>query len=84
MKGMSCSEFIKVHLTHSDPRVSKLLWNEDQKCGVVFHLLPYLAVGKIGFTAIGETSTHAKALFQSVVCIIDDIAEARTAKEHQY
>ena len=74
LKGLTSSEFLQEYQTSSDPEIVKLRWNDNQKVGVVFHLLPFLEIGKIGFTAIGETSEQANCLFQGVAKMMSKIA----------
>jgi hypothetical protein len=77
LNGLKSKDFLRGFSSTSDPNIRKLRWSEDTKTGVIFHLLPFLEYGKIGFTAIGETPEEADLLFKSVSDMMRDIAEKR-------
>eukprot|EP00557_Chaetoceros_sp_GSL56_P007816 CAMPEP_0176505614 /NCGR_PEP_ID=MMETSP0200_2-20121128/16594_1 /TAXON_ID=947934 /ORGANISM="Chaetoceros sp., Strain GSL56" /LENGTH=675 /DNA_ID=CAMNT_0017905191 /DNA_START=290 /DNA_END=2320 /DNA_ORIENTATION=- len=78
LKGLKSKDFLREFSSTSDPSIRKLRWSEDTKTGVIFHLLPFLEYGKIGFTAIGETPEEADLLFKRVSDMLIDIAEKRS------
>ena len=52
----------------------KLGWNQEQKVDIIFHLLPFLQIGKLRFTAIAETSHQASTLFKGAVEMLENMA----------
>ena len=73
--GVESSAFLSEYLQSSDPLVIKLRWNQEQKVGVVFHLLSLLQIGKLGFTAIAETPHQSSTLVKGAVEILDSMAK---------
>jgi len=77
LSGLTSASFLQAYLSNLDPDIEKLRWDDDKKAGVIFHLLPFLEMGKIGFTAIGSTSSQAGELFDGVTNMLRAIAEKR-------
>lgn len=72
LDGLQSSEFLKSFLSCSKKRVQ---WNDNTKTGTIFHLLPFLKVGKIGFTCIANDEIAAKAIFEEVTSMMNMVAE---------
>jgi len=77
--GLTSASFLHTYLSNLDPDIQKLHWNDKKKVGVIFHMLPFLEIGKVGFTAIGSTSDQANSLFDGVTNMMKSIAEKRQA-----
>jgi hypothetical protein len=77
LSGLTSASFLQAYLSNIDPDIEKLRWDDDKKVGVIFHLVPFLVMGKIGFTAIGSTSSQASDFFDGVTNMLRAIAEKR-------
>lgn len=77
LHGLKSNDFLRQFSSSMDPNIQELRWSEDTKTGVIFHLLPLLEFGKLGFTAIGETKNEAEILFNRVSEMMRNIAEQR-------
>lgn len=73
--GLKPSTFLTEHLRNIGSTTANIQWNHEEKVGVVFHLLSLLPMGKLGFTAIGETRTHANQLYEETIQTLTEVAE---------
>lgn len=74
LKGLEAKTFLERFAASVDPRVCQLKWDDNLRVGVIFHLLTFIQVGKVGFTAIGKSTEHAEELFNNTVQLVADIA----------
>ena len=73
--NMSSAEIIAIIQDKTDEHAKKIVWNNNTKTGVVFHLLSFVSLGKIGFTAIGSCKEEANFLFDQALLLLKKVAE---------
>jgi pheganomycin biosynthesis PGM1-like protein len=57
-------------------------WDAERETGVALHMVSALAVaGRIGLTAIGDTPSEARALYQELKQTLDGVAEKAAATQ---
>ena len=71
---MRPAQMIALIKNQSDPLAKMIEWSNETKTGVVFHILQFVSVGKIGFTAIGSSKEEAKILFDQTVLFLERVA----------
>ena len=83
LENMSPAEMIAFIQNKRDDYAANVAWNNNTKTGVVFHLLSFVSLGKIGFTAIGNSEEVSAVLFEQAVLLLKKVAEKwHTRKEH--
>ncbi len=75
LTGIKADDFLENFESGLYPNACEVKWNNEERIGVVFHLLAFLKVGKIGWTSIGKTSEQADYLFERTAKMMKCIAQ---------
>lgn len=74
-RGLNTEALFDIAVRH------RIHFDHTRETGVVFHMMSALSeLGRVGFTAVGDTAAQAQDLFDSVVVILDEEARVAVSK----
>ncbi len=74
LTGIKADNFLLKFNAGLYPHADEVRWDNKLRVGVVFHLLAFLEVGKIGWTSIGKTPEQADYYFERTTEMMKHIA----------